>query len=128
MKVEKLNELVNDLAVLRLEKNLIEDTIQSFLDTNKEYQKLLKKAEELGAQKSAVENQLLLSMRDAELKSWKTEQCGVSRATRYYASVDPEYKKQVEVKLKSGKEVAGWHMKKTEYISIRSNPKTDENK
>ena len=115
MNIEDINSLANDVAVSRL-------VIQGYkadIEALKGYQDLLDKIKEEEAQKAEAQSKLMDAMKENQLKSWKTEQANFARSTRVSVSVDPIYKKQVEIRLKEGEVVEGFTLNETEYLSIR---------
>lgn len=119
-----LNEMANDIAVSRLVLEGYEKELEALLQSIPEYQDLMVKITQAKATKSELSEKLLEAMREAQLKSWKTEQANFARAVRRSVSIDPNYKKKVENLLKQGEEVEGFELKETEFISIRLNPKS----
>jgi hypothetical protein len=119
MEITDLNEIANDIAVSRLVQEGYEKELEALLQNIPEYQELQIKLTQAKATKGELNEKLLEAMREAQLKSWKTEQCSFSRAVRYSASIDPTYKARIEKKLKDGESVENWELKSTEYISIR---------
>jgi len=124
MDVQDLNEIANDIAVSRLVLEGYEKELEALLQSIPEYQDLMEKIEQEKITKSFLNEKLLEAMREAQLKSWKTEQANFARAVRRSVSIDPNYKKKVENLLKQGEEVEGFELKETEFISIRLNPKS----
>jgi hypothetical protein len=122
MEVNDLNEIANDIAVSRLVQEGYEKELEALLQSIPEYQELQIKLTQTKATKGELNEKLLEAMREAQLKSWKTEQANFSRAVRRSVSIDPNYKKKVENLLKQGEEVEGFELKETEFISIRVNP------
>ena len=117
-----LNEMANDIAVSRLVQEGYEAELEALLQKLPEYQDLVIKIENEKIRKKELNEKLLEAMREAQLKSWKTEVASFARAVRRSVSIDPSYKKKVENLLKDGKEVEGFELKETEYVSIRVNP------
>lgn len=119
--IQELNELANDILVARLELESLEAEKEELLKENARYQQLLLAIEAVNIQKILHQNNLLFTMQQAQLKSWKTNSGNFARASRATAAVDPAYKKAIERELKEGKEVEGWNLNTTEYISIKAN-------
>jgi len=118
--INEINNLVNDLAVARLETDALKAEYEKAIETIPELVELREKLESSQNARNALQGQLLEVMQSNQLKSWKTEQVTISRASRVSASVDPSYKKAIEKELKEGKEIMGWSLNTTEYISIRT--------
>lgn len=119
MQIEQINDLANAVMVARLEIETLEREKESILANFKTYQAILTDIEVAKLAKEKAQADLLTIMTEAQLKSWKTEKCNFARASRVSAQVDPTYKKAVERELKEGKEVIGWNLNKTEYLSIK---------
>ena len=115
MNIQDINDLANDVAVSRLLINEFEKEIEQLQG----YQELIDKISQEKAKKEEAQAKLIDAMKSENLKSWKTEKANFARATRYSVSVDSNYKKQVENRLKEGEEVEGFTLKETEYLSIR---------
>ena len=117
MSINELNGLANDILVMRL---TIADLEKQKSELTKDLDEQIETAKQV---KTDSQKELLELMSSNELKSWKTEKANFARAARYTASIDPIYKKQIEKKLKDGEQVENWELKKTEFISIRTNNK-----
>jgi hypothetical protein len=120
--INDLNDLTNDLVVARLNLRQLEDEREAFIQAHPQIRELDFAIQEALERKQIAQANLLSIMSQAEIKSWKTEQATISRATRYSASINPAYKKLIEDKLKKGEEIENWELNVTEYISVRSNP------
>lgn len=119
MEINQINEVVNDLAVLRLEKNAVEEQLNALLATP-EIAELQKKLELAKAEVSKKQYELLSVMKDNELKSWKTETGTFSRVSRFSVKIDPNYEKSILEGLKRGDEVPNFELAHSEYISVRA--------
>lgn len=119
MQIEQINDLANIVMVARLEIDGLEQEKERILAEFKAYQAILTDIEVAKLAKEKAQQELLMVMNKAGLKSWKTEKCNFARANRVTAQVDPAYKKALERELKEGKEVIGWHLNQTEYLSIK---------
>lgn len=120
MKVQDLNIIAGDLAVLRIEIRQDEAELEAIMMKDKRIQELQQRIEKNKQERLEKQNKLLEAMREEELKSWKTEQATFSRISRKSVSIDPTFKKQVENRLKEGENVEGFSLTISEYISIRS--------
>lgn len=118
--INEINNLVNDLAVARLETDALKAEYEKAIETIPELVELREKLESSQNARNALQGQLLEVMQSNQLKQWKTEHASISRAKRVSCTVDPSYKKAIEKELKDGKEIMGWSLNTTEYISIRS--------
>lgn len=119
MEINQINEIVNDLAVLRLEKNAVEEELNALLATP-QIVELQKKLEFAKAEVSRKQYELLSVMKDNELKSWKTETGTFSRISKFTVKIDPNYEKRILEDLKKGDKVENFELKQSEYISIRA--------
>jgi len=114
-----INELANNLLVERLTINDLELQYQAFIDANPQLVALTDQITEHKVQKEEIQQKLLTTMQEADLRSWKTEKCTISRAKRQTASINPAYRVSIEKKLKAGEIIDGWELSSTEYISLR---------
>ncbi len=119
MEINQINEVVNDLAVLRLEKNAVEEELNKLLQTP-EIQELQRKLELSKSEVSRKQYELLSVMKDNELKSWKTETGTFSRISKFTVKIDPNYEKRIIEDLKKGDKVDNFELKQSEYISVRA--------
>jgi hypothetical protein len=120
MDINYINQLTNDLLVARLEVDGYKAEYERLLSTIPELVEIKEKLESTQTHRDALQGELLQAMQSNTLKQWKLENCSVSRATRVSCVVDPAYKKAIEKELKEGKQVMGWNLNTTEYISIRT--------
>jgi len=119
MSIDKLNELANDIYVQRIEIDGLKQKKEKLLEEFHELQAVEALINSNTIIKGEKQKELIELMSSNQLKSWKTEQANFARSKRYSVSVDPNYKKQVEKKLKDGEEVEGFNLKETEFMSIR---------
>jgi len=112
--INEINNLVNDLAVARLETDALKAEYEKAIETIPELVELREKLESSQNARNALQGQLLEVMQSNQLKSWKTEQVTISRASRVSASVDPSYKKAIEKELKEGDYY--WYVLETDII------------
>lgn len=119
MKIQDLNDIANDIAVTRLTLTQYEQELEAWLEQTPRYQEFMVKITQAKADKEEQSEKLLEAMREAQLKSWKTDAASFSRGVRKSVTFDPILKKQIESRVKAGEEVEGWELKEKEYISIR---------
>lgn len=120
MEIQDLNNIANDIAVLRLHIKYAQEDLEAHLKQDQKVQELQNLISEYNLTKDQLQHQLMISMKEEGLKSWKTEKANFSLSTRYSVEIDPEYKKQVQARLKDGEEIQNFQLKETEFISIRS--------
>lgn len=119
MEIQDLNDIANDIAVSRLEVSALEKEKEELLAAIPRLAEIETELEVRKTMKEQLTTKLLESMREAKLKSWKTEQANYARAIRRTALFDPIVKKHIEDKLKKGEAVENWTLQEKEYISIR---------
>jgi effector-binding domain-containing protein len=113
--INEINELANELAVSRLLIEQYEYEIKSLPG----YKDLIKRIEDEKLIKEQNQAKLIDIMKSNGLKSWKTDRATFSRRKTSYISIDPNYKMEIEKKVKNGESVKGWELKDSEYLSIR---------
>jgi len=120
MNLDTINELANDIAVLRLTIAEVEKQQQELLDLVPQYQELTDQLLALMSEKSQKQTQLLDIMSQNNLKSWATNEATFSKVNKVSLKVDPEYLKRLERTVKAGSEVPDGFIKvESEYISVK---------
>lgn len=120
MELQTLQDLANDVAVARLELEGLEQQREAFIKAVPQIAELDVQIEQATQRKRELTDQMLETMKQNELKSWKTDKALFARATRKTAEFDPIVKKQIEQRLKAGEIVENWTLKVSEYISIKT--------
>ena len=120
MDITDINNIANDLAVLRSEINMAQAEYDAIIADNPDLKHLQHQIDVKKREKEVVQETLLVAMRDNSLRSWKTEEANFSRSFRSSVQVDPNYKKQVMGRIKEGEQVEGFALNETEFISIRA--------
>lgn len=117
--IQDINEMANDLLVLRLSLKNYEDQLEQLMVQNPEIVALRAVIESSKMNRDFAQAELIKAMKDSSLKSWKTEQANFARTVKCFVSVNPAYKSLVEKTIKAGGEVEGWELKESEYLSIK---------
>jgi hypothetical protein len=120
MDLQVLQDVANDVVIARLELDSLIEQREAFIKANPQIVELDAKIEQATLTKRELTNKMLEIMREAQVKSWKTEKANFARAVKKTVEFDPIVKKQIENRIKNGEQVENWTLKETEYISIRS--------
>jgi hypothetical protein len=119
MNIQDLNDQANEVVVARLTINQAQARIDEIVFSNPEVSELQAEIDAAKLQKEKAQTKLIEMMSQNALKSWKTEQANFARTVKRSVSIDPNYKRDVEARLKSGESVEGFTLREAEYISVK---------
>ena len=117
--ISELNELTNDLMVARLTVDNLKAELESEMAKNTAIQELQDQIATAKQVKEEYQRTVLEAMSGQELKTWKTEQCTVSRAKRETVKIKEGMKDELKRRIKEGETFDIVELGVSEYVSIR---------
>lgn len=121
MEVQELNNISNDLAVVRLSLDALKIKKEEIIASIPEIATIEDSIAAEEATKKELTDKLLSAMREEKLKQWKTEQATYSRATRESVGILPGIESELKKRMKNGEAIPYLELRSTEYMSIRVN-------
>lgn len=119
MEISELNNLASDLMVARLTVDNLKDELEAEILKNPTIRDLEVQIETAKAERVAVQNTMLEAMTLTELKTWKTEQCTVSRTKKETVRLKDGIKDELKRRMKEGETFDLVELNEAEFISIR---------
>lgn len=119
--ISEINELANDIAVLRLSLDAAEKQVEELIATLPQLKELNEKIETMKFQRDQKQASLLEVMSKNHLKTWATDEATFSRASRLTVKPDKFWLQNLTKRIKSGEQTPeGFVVTTKEYISIKS--------